>query len=166
MCAWSRTLGGSSPLARGTRRADPQPRYRNGLIPARAGNTGGSVTAPSPSWAHPRSRGEHYGGAGAAGGRLGSSPLARGTLQSERTFSRICGLIPARAGNTTHFLFSPLQRWAHPRSRGEHVTAEAVDTLEGGSSPLARGTPERRQRSSPGKGLIPARAGNTQNRYS
>ena len=54
--------------------------------------------------------------------------------------------------------------WAHPRSRGEHVTSPAPFPGFSGSSPLARGThgsarvPRRYLR------LIPARAGNTNGR--
>ena len=71
------------------------------------------------------------------------------------------GLIPARAGNTTRFLFLPLQPWAHPRSRGEHYPGAMLAYLRRGSSPLARGTLAAVEVAVDNPGLIPARAGNT-----
>ena len=50
---------GSSPLARGTRHRRHQSPESNGLIPARAGNTGYGFCGADHAWAHPRSRGEH-----------------------------------------------------------------------------------------------------------
>ena len=133
----------------------------DGLIPARAGTTEGYVTAPSPSWAHPRSRGEHHFSVSFRCRFGGSSPLARGTLLSVFNRVREKGLIPARAGNTRRL--RRLRGWtgAHPRSRGEHCYwSHRMDDPEG-SSPLARGTHPRGRNSLGGSGLIPARAGNT-----
>ena len=73
---------GSSPLARGTR-VRPRPRY-----------------ALPQSRAHPRSRGEHVVLVHGGSGDWGSSPLARGTLVTHLCDNPLCGLIPARAGNT------------------------------------------------------------------
>ena len=94
------------------------------------------------SGAHPRSRGEHTGGA--------------------RRLCVVLWLIPARAGNTAGRSPCARQPWAHPRSRGEHVVCRGWVCPARGSSPLARGT--RRYPRLPGhvQGLIPARAGNTQ----
>ena len=50
------------------------------------------------------------------------------------------GLIPARAGNTEHGEHGHRRIGAHPRSRGEHLSAPAGATSAKGSSPLARGT--------------------------
>ena len=91
--------GGSSPLARGT--------YRNRivilqvprLIPARAGNMRGSRHRRRLYAAHPRSRGEHHGGATCWSSSRGSSPLARGTCKCGRGLDLVRRLIPARAGN-------------------------------------------------------------------
>ncbi len=52
-------LFGSSPLARGTRPAQPVPYLQERLIPARAGNTDSLFNCPGGFSAHPRSRGEH-----------------------------------------------------------------------------------------------------------
>ena len=71
---------GSSPLARGTPLLNRLGVSVQGLIPARAGNTGGRFL-------HLRLR-------------SGSSPLARGTLFFMGDDGDSDGLIPARAGNT------------------------------------------------------------------
>ena len=114
------SLMGSSPLARGTRPALRCAALCRGLIPARAGNTRTSFIWFTISWAHPRSRGEHFAGFRNAFSKSGSSPLARGThLTATRTL-RSPGLIPARAGNTNAFYGMFFWAGAHPRSRGEH----------------------------------------------
>ena len=92
--------------------------------------------------AHPRSRGEHKAPIIYSGGRKGSSPLARGTLISAS--------------------FSRRSARAHPRSRGEHAFAWGSGVVNMGSSPLARGTPIIILNRTRTRGLIPARAGNTQ----
>ena len=72
-------VGGSSPLARGTRRCLGRGLRGWGLIPARAGNTFFDGSAITQSRAHPRSRGEHSTGEYGSSQMPGSSPLARGT---------------------------------------------------------------------------------------
>ena len=93
-------LKGSSPLARGTLGHALDSRYSVGLIPARAGNTTVFDVYSQNDRAHPRSRGEHPRTGFAVAFRAGSSPLARGTRRTRRLTLFICGLIPARAGNT------------------------------------------------------------------
>ena len=91
---------GSSPLARGTRRVLLPEVWRLGLIPARAGNTVSSLCLRANTGAHPRSRGEHFILSARLLWRMGSSPLARGTLCWRSSSNARSGLIPARAGNT------------------------------------------------------------------
>ena len=91
---------GSSPLARGTHVEIFHTWPDEGLIPARAGNTGcvdGSVRSIG---AHPRSRGEHARVTAVCVLPAGSSPLARGTHVYQTWGLPATGLIPARAGNT------------------------------------------------------------------
>ena len=71
------------------------------------------------------------------------------------------GLIPARAGTTLPHAVESLARWAHPRSRGDHIKRPTAHQAEKGSSPLARGPPMRRVTIIRSSGLIPARAGTT-----
>ena len=132
---------GSSPLARGTLRAQTGSRRETGLIPARAGNTSGVLIEGVAPKAHPRSRGEHSGSFPVVAGAGGSSPLARGTRSRPRPEYPERGLIPARAGNTPLLSWYPKSRRAHPRSRGEHLFNVRNVSKLSGSSPLARGTP-------------------------
>ena len=69
-------------------------------------------------------------------------------------------LIPARAGNMHKEPARASKGAAHPRSRGEHREATRVPQLQGGSSPLARGTWNRDVVITSCSRLIPARAGN------
>ena len=93
--------------------------------------------------------------------RWGSSPLARGTPSPRACPSRLAGLIPARAGNTSSLSWAFSLPRAHPRSRGEHFHVVLVVSHSPGSSPLARGTLLGYGVGLGGYGLIPARAGNT-----
>ena len=134
-------LDGSSPLARGT---PPRPGVRaerRRFIPARAGNTAPRPRRHHEAAVHPRSRGEHLDDVPAGAGRIGSSPLARGTP--------LMGSI------------EPPMYPVHPRSRGEHGSFRAPGRGQAGSSPLARGTPAGAGRSILSRRFIPARAGNT-----
>ena len=112
---------GSSPLARGTRAVASCVCGTEGLIPARAGNTGRVERVACCARAHPRSRGEHTPQTWAATLPPGSSPLARGTRVPALLRAGCSGLIPARAGNTTPPKRAVNEQRAHPRSRGEHI---------------------------------------------
>ena len=132
---------GSSPLARGTRNVNRLQAVEARLIPARAGNTTGKFHPGGKGTAHPRSRGEHLDSLVACLHQVGSSPLARGTPFRCCGVSLMLRLIPARAGNM-HASTKPAASCpAHPRSRGEHITAICILLMAPGSSPLARGTP-------------------------
>ena len=132
---------GSSPLARGTRRAPPGRKGRVRFIPARAGNTGRMLRAPPPRSVHPRSRGEHPRRRHQPLRLAGSSPLARGTRRAVPASNR-CGPV-------------------HPRSRGEHTSLLGILNALYGSSPLARGTLRHVPVGRADRRFIPARAGNT-----
>ena len=152
---------GSSPLARGTLQRRVMQLDQFGLIPARAGNTWCLWFPIRPLRAHPRSRGEHVPCQVWVERWSGSSPLARGTLIQVEPQGALAGLIPARAGNTRGGLKGPAHPWAHPRSRGEHISEDMKGDTKSGSSPLARGTPTACLLAAFSLGLIPARAGNT-----
>ena len=153
--------GGSSPLARGTRRTTSAMRFSSRLIPARAGNTNRKMRWMVKGPAHPRSRGEHRIASAGSISATGSSPLARGTLWSAADSRARLRLIPARAGNTLFKKGGTMATTAHPRSRGEHVKPRAEPRLRAGSSPLARGTQAWQNGDIVRTRLIPARAGNT-----
>ena len=96
--------------------------------------------------AHPRLRGEHSTAAGRSFPPWGSSPPARGTLQSK-----------ALNGDTVR---------DHPRLRGEHTSPTRITAIIKGSYPPARGTPFIGHNVAATDGLIPACAGNTRPRGS
>ncbi len=151
---------GSSPLARGTVPA-PEPTARNErFIPARAGNGFSRPLDQAKSAVHPRSRGERFSLIFLRRFSSGSSPLARGTVDSLTDCAVKVRFIPARAGNGDPMKGSSAVSPVHPRSRGERRTAGVRDRMSDGSSPLARGTAGRPETGrSPGR-FIPARAGN------
>ena len=72
------------------------------------------------------------------------------------------GIIPARAGFTgrTLLLLSTLRD--HPRSRGVYSSKSCTRRVNAGSSPLARGLPDGACGEGADLGIIPARAGFTQ----
>ena len=158
--ALRRRTWGSSPLTRGTSSVRYGRRETFRLISARAGNTVQAPEAPTGRTNHPRSHGEHLVPQSILKIWLGSSPLMRGTYQSDTAGPVVARLIPARAGNTCHVRAPRAHAWAHPRSRGEHSRSEISRSRVRGSSPLARGT-SGVPYSPPGVcRLIPARAGN------
>ena len=152
---------GSSPLARGLQDRRRAAAVAAGIIPARAGFTGGSGHRTGSGTDHPRSRGVYCNGLGKLENAGGSSPLARGLrvpIHPDRLERRI---IPARAG------FTPRRRPCgagcadHPRSRGVYTWPLVLWAKSCGSSPLARGLPPSRRGRDPEARIIPARAGFT-----
>ncbi len=152
---------GSSPRARGGQgQRVPFPCAR-GLIPASAGRT----TSRRNPWpgrrAHPRERGEDSGILNSMPGGGGSSPRARGGRSVWPVRRRARGLIPASAGRTNAPRSLQRLSGAHPRERGEDSAVGEVEAGDGGSSPRARGGPERPRHGGRSAGLIPASAGRT-----
>ena len=153
---------GSSPLARGlpTRRHLTAPSRR--IIPARAGFT----ATVRPRWPqprdHPRSRGVYSRACQGARLSRGSSPLARGLRLGPAPSRGRAGIIPARAGFTTSHEHLPRGHEDHPRSRGVYCPSCFGLRAHPGSSPLARGLPNRPKPHAPRIRIIPARAGFTQ----
>ena len=111
--------------------------------------------------AHPLARGEHSDRTMQNDLQQGSSPLARGTHRGTLGGQARIRLIPARAGTTLPNGVWYNARGAHPRSRGDHRNVVLVGGRFQGSSPLARGTPLDNSSHIHYRGLIPARAGNT-----
>ena len=133
----------------------------SGLIPAHAGKTRPTRYSRTRRGAHPRSRGENGTRSDLAYVTEGSSPLTRGKLEETGADLAQTGLIPAHAGKTmTTFSIRRISS-AHPRSRGENITARGGRARRWGSSPLTRGKRVRpRARQTLGR-LIPAHAGKT-----
>ena len=91
---------GSSPLARGLRNGLAERVILEGIIPARAGFTGGDLRGLPLPPDHPRSRGVYTARSSTRPGPPGSSPLARGLPDSRGCRHPHLGIIPARAGFT------------------------------------------------------------------
>ena len=152
---------GSSPLTRGKRVDKLLEPVCRGLIPAHAGKTLSSPRLISSRRAHPRSRGENELGRVSVGVQSGSSPLTRGKHMLPSWKGPEDRLIPAHAGKTLALPCGPLERAAHPRSRGENTLSGRYHFWYHGSSPLTRGKRAISSSYSAGRGLIPAHAGKT-----
>ena len=152
---------GSSPLTRGKPGRTRHLKMWIGLIPAHAGKTTHNPERPPHGAAHPRSRGENRRSVSSCVIAAGSSPLTRGKLELATLLLQSFRLIPAHAGKTSPSGPKPVNKTAHPRSRGENQESVSWVIFLTGSSPLTRGKhvniplPACRCR------LIPAHAGKT-----
>ena len=135
------SIPGSSPRARGTLHGDIATSGLSRFIPACAGNTTANTLSIRSKGVHPRVRGEH------SMEQIISTPIVR--------------FIPACAGNTQSVSLRCASAWVHPRVRGEHHVTDLAGDTEIGSSPRARGTPERPLVPRLLRRFIPACAGNT-----
>ena len=152
---------GSSPLARGLRwMAEGRDSWTR-IIPARAGSTSRFVSAFLMAKDHPRSRGVYFIEITPGKIRVGSSPLARGLLGHGSYVHTKSGIIPARAGSTSLHGGYECSAGDHPRSRGVYPILFTSASVNSGSSPLARGLLIIVQRKIHVIGIIPARAGST-----
>ena len=135
-----KSVRGSSPRMRGTRRLRHRAGSPRGIIPAYAGNTRLTFSRLCAIRDHPRVCGEHYQPFLflCAGG--GSSPRMRGTRHCHVVSFIASGIIPAYAGNTSSGLLSWLFFWDHPRVCGEHPYFAITRDDNKGSSPRMRGT--------------------------
>ena len=131
------------------------------IIPARAGFTWRRRSPQPRTGDHPRSRGVYGLGWCSCPRPEGSSPLARGLRVRAPTARGCTRIIPARAGFTSTPAKESPCPWDHPRSRGVYDGAFHECVADTGSSPLARGLPDRRQDRGHVGGIIPARAGFT-----
>ena len=152
---------GSSPLARGLQSVLLVTARCARIIPARAGFTGRRGRRRRTCRDHPRSRGVYNLVENRATRPGGSSPLARGLPGRGACTPYRPGIIPARAGFTGRHPHRGSPTPDHPRSRGVYTPASPWSRRATGSSPLARGLRERRDRPVDQDRIIPARAGFT-----
>ena len=92
----------------------------------------------------------------------GSSPHGRRKRRLHQGRSHNLGLIPARAGKTSHGPDHRLASTAHPRAGGENPHQGYVEVYAQGSSPRGRGKPVARGLGALCPRLIPAWAGKTE----
>ena len=159
-----RCARGSSPHARGAPADESPIAIASGIIPACAGSTLAGRFVPLCWWDHPRMRGEHATCTATPLISTGSSPHARGALNSNRS-ARVCaGIIPACAGSTTESRSRGRGLRDHPRMRGEHFCISMRIYSLVGSSPHARGARPIECGTCGAHGIIPACAGSTRSR--
>ena len=152
---------GSSPRARGARRA-----YRTGfggerIIPACAGSTFDHLPSELVLADHPRVRGEHVPSGAVYASIAGSSPRARGAPPKAGNTRNARGIIPACAGSTRNDPQRARRPEDHPRVRGEHLLPVLKKVIRAGSSPRARGALREEHGTAVRRGIIPACAGST-----
>ena len=152
---------GSSPRVRGRRERQAAAGAAFGLIPAGAGQTSTTRTAPTKSWAHPRGCGADAGVPECAADFQGSSPRVRGRRVACPRGGLHERLIPAGAGQTSPELSRCTRSTAHPRGCGADVHLLAIEVDGFGSSPRVRGRPRTLSSPTAQPGLIPAGAGQT-----
>ena len=155
---------GSSPRGRGIHSRLIYQVIPHRLIPAWAGNTCSAAPRPSPRWAHPRVGGEYDIYSLYWVPVDGSSPRGRGIRVVGVSFGNGKRLIPAWAGNTSSNTPRTPQAKAHPRVGGEYFGMFGWRAAITGSSPRGRGIRLVMCCVSPGGRLIPAWAGNTNQR--
>ena len=155
---------GSSPRVRGKPHRQRQPPDEAGLIPARAGKTGGSVCRSASQAAHPRACGENAGATTTDMATPGSSPRVRGKPEMTPPIVSNAGLIPARAGKTSGAAPRNHRGTAHPRVCGENPNRLRASARIPGSSPRVRGKQQTKFKQQDPQRLIPARAGKTRAR--
>ena len=90
----------------------------------------------------------------------GSSPHARGTQRPRNCPGPSRRFIPACAGNAVSVFGDHTRNSVHPRMRGERDRLKSLSQGGDGSSPHARGTPQRMRTPRFHKRFIPACAGN------
>ena len=130
---------GSSPPARGARKARIAGTNDTRIIPACAGSTLHQRAQRPSSGDHPRLRGEHSAEIGPSRRHGGSSPPARGARSGAYDNSPARGIIPACAGSTRCRALTCAASRDHPRLRGEHAVTVVEGDMLIGSSPPARG---------------------------
>ena len=150
---------GLSPRTRGSPVGFAGQRRPVGPIPADAGEPYTEDSAGALQRAYPRGRGGALVDASNAAPIPGLSPRTRGSLAAAGGGERPGGPIPADAGEPACLPLEPRTGWAYPRGRGGATPMVCITADDGGLSPRTRGSPQNRGRSRPGRGPIPADAG-------
>ena len=151
---------GSPPLARGTVLIHICNFRQLRITPACAGNSGVQCNQIADAGDHPRLRGEQTVFSALCRRKMGSPPLARGTVDDGCAIVAQCGITPACAGNSYVCIIDAITGRDHPRLRGEQSSVDMPRMRREGSPPLARGTVRISSPSCMVYGITPACAGN------
>ena len=146
---------------RGSLTAYVETEGRDGIIPAHAGLTIGSIQCEPFVGDHPRACGAHYQRYQCSIMRMGSSPRMRGSLKMIRAAIYIRGIIPAHAGLTRWQAGCSPSARDHPRACGAHKPTPPPSRRGVGSSPRMRGSPTTCAQTQISARIIPAHAGLT-----
>ena len=130
---------GSSPRVRGAVVCGASGGTLEGIIPARAGSSGGIAPRPLGLGDHPRACGEQAPSLKLIDVIPGSSPRVRGAASTADVLSAAAGIIPARAGSSGCARGPSAAPRDHPRACGEQEVGGYVRDLFPGSSPRVRG---------------------------
>ena len=155
------SVKGSSPRGRGKHGPEAVQSELRGLIPTRAGKTGGDACPSDDGGAHPHAGGENHRDVRRHDVERGSSPRGRGKQSAGYPSGTGTGLIPTRAGKTSGRAERARTRGAHPHAGGENCAGGLVVHFGGGSSPRGRGKRHPGRETLRHPGLIPTRAGKT-----
>ena len=131
------------------------------IIPAHAGQTGGTRTLRRKAADHPRACGANRLISVAAACRAGSSPRMRGKLPASSNTSFIIRIIPAHAGQTRYRVARRRVSTDHPRACGANFSNVGNASTRVGSSPRMRGKRALFQILQGQPRIIPAHAGQT-----
>ena len=131
------------------------------IIPACAGFTRSRRRSPRTQADHPRMRGVYDLPIPRPPHTAGSSPHARGLLDTRHHRRQGGGIIPACAGFTPMPRSCSRARRDHPRTRGVYRRRGKEERVWAGSSPRARGLPRQNVRAAGVLRIIPACAGFT-----
>ena len=132
-------VSGLSPLTRGNQQGRAAHIFKDGPIPAHAGEPRTGEVGHRPTGAYPRSRGGTDPSGAAMTRQTGLSPLTRGNPCTSRPGRGRRGPIPAHAGEPKRRELAGAFFGAYPRSRGGTIAARNGTYLAGGLSPLTRG---------------------------
>ena len=144
-------------------RRQPHRRHHR-IIPACAGFTRRRCSSRPWRSDHPRMRGVYHSPHSCREVARGSSPHARGLRAPGLRGPGQRGIIPACAGFTTGTCQPPRPHWDHPRMRGVYPVFGCLSLRVSGSSPHARGLPDRQGDGRGDSRIIPACAGFTRER--
>ena len=130
-----------------------------GSIPAHAGEPSRTRRSALPLRVDPRSRGGAACVSRPASGSGGRSPLTRGSLNGGKSNPLPLRSIPAHAGEPRVMRGKERRDTVDPRSRGGAPYTHLEQLSLKGRSPLTRGSRGDRGSAGPGRGSIPAHAG-------
>ena len=161
----ARTAPPDHPRACGANHPPVQGRERPvRIIPAHAGQTANPSMGYGPMTDHPRACGANNSDDGVKVRADGSSPRMRGKPGGGGDVAEVVRIIPAHAGQTVRKSANRSAAADHPRACGANRLRSPPGVVAGGSSPRMRGKLVPNRDAFPARRIIPAHAGQTEDR--